>query len=50
MAQESQPILFEAIFDITQVNEHGKKFDLVNRLTCQNDTFGMQLVLGEFNN
>ncbi|KAL7517286.1 hypothetical protein ACHAWX_002226 [Stephanocyclus meneghinianus] len=41
----SSPILFEDIFEITQLNPEGKKFDLVNRLSALGTTFECDLLL-----
>lgn len=38
-------ILFEDIFDVKDVNEQGKKFDRVDRLHCESESFKMDLIL-----
>ncbi len=35
----SQTILFEDIFDIREINPHGKKFEKVNRIHCRGKIF-----------
>jgi DNA-directed RNA polymerase I, II, and III subunit RPABC3 len=41
----SNALLFEDIFHVNVLNESGKKFDKVNRLTCKGLTYEMDLVL-----
>ncbi|KAG5180863.1 RNA polymerase [Tribonema minus] len=41
----STGILFEDLFQVTQLNPTGKKFDRVNRLACKAVTFEMDLLL-----
>lgn len=38
-------ILFEDIFDVKDINVEGKKFDRVDRLHCESESFKMDLIL-----
>mmetsp|Transcript_2799 Transcript_2799/g.2797 ORF Transcript_2799/g.2797 Transcript_2799/m.2797 type:complete len:159 (+) Transcript_2799:71-547(+) len=41
----SQPILFEDIFEVKQLNPDGKKFERVNRIHCRGTTYDVDLVV-----
>jgi DNA-directed RNA polymerase I, II, and III subunit RPABC3 len=40
-----QQILFDDIFDLRTMNDHGKKFEKINRLHCKGTTYDVDLVL-----
>ena len=44
----AQPIIFEDIFDIQDLNPGGKKFDRVNRLHAIGNTYDVDVVVGKF--
>lgn len=42
---DSSPTLFEDIFDVKKVNPEGKKFDRVNRLVCDGETYETNIIV-----